>query len=554
MNESNKNITVTITGMTCDHCARSIEKLFQEKDGILAKSVSYQTGKGEFTYDSEKTDPEKIAATINQTKNYKVKSIVSSGNGRYHYDLIIIGGGSAAFAAAIKSNEAGLSTLIVNDGLPIGGTCVNVGCLPSKHLIRAAESIHRASVSPFEGIRPVTPNWDFKRIIQQKNELVATMRKKKYLDVVRDFENLTILKGRASFVDTQTITVNNVTYTARNFLIATGATTHIPKIEGLEKTGFLTHTTLFDLKEKPESLTIMGAGYIGLEIAMAYNRFRTKIRIIEFTDRVLRSQTADISAEIEKHLRNEGIEFFPNYRVENVERTASKIIITGKDVKSGREFTFEEAGEILVATGITPNTQEMGLEKIGIATDESGHILVNEFLQTSVSNIYAAGDCNQNPAYVYTAAYEGNLSVQSMLTRDGNEMKAANYTGLPWVIFTDPQVAGVGIDEEEAKKKGLPYEISVVALDDVPRFAAALDTKGFIKLIRNPDTDELLGARVIAPEGGELVMELSLAMKYRINVSELANSFHPYLTASEGIKLAAIGFRKDVATLSCCAV
>lgn len=549
-----ETIQLNITGMTCEHCARSIEKLFQEKDGILAKSVSYQTGKGEFTYDSEKTNPEKIAATINLTKNYKVKSIVSSGNDSRHYDLIIIGGGSAAFAAAIKANEAQWSTLIVNDGLPIGGTCVNVGCLPSKHLIRAAESVHRGSVSPFKGIRPVAPGWDFKRIIQQKKELVTTMQKKKYLDVVRDFENLTIVKGRASFLDSRTITVNNDAYTARHFLIATGATTHIPKIEGLEKAGFLTHATLFDLEEKPVSLTIMGAGYIGLEIAMAYNRFGTKIRIIEFTDRVLRSQTPDISAEMEKHLRNEGIEFFPNYRVEQVEKIGSKIILSGKDVKTGNAFTFEEPGHILVATGISPNTKNMGLEKIGIATDKSGHILVNEFLQTSVSNIYAAGDCNQNPAYVYTAAYEGNLSVHNMLVQDGDEMKSADYTGLPWVIFTDPQVAGVGMDEEEAKKKGVPYETSVIGLDDVPRFAAGLDTKGFIKLIRNPDTDELLGARVIAPEGGELVMELSLAIKYRITVSELSNSFHPYLTASEGIKLAAIGFRKDVATLSCCAV
>lgn len=471
------------------------------------------------------------------------------------FDLIIIGGGSAAFAAAIKANEQGMTTLMVNGGLPIGGTCVNVGCLPSKNLIRAAESIHHASYSPFAGIKPNPPAVDFKRIIQQKKELVQVMQQKKYLDVVHDFETLKIIEGKAKFLDAKTISVNNKDeYTADKFLIATGATTNIQNIEGLKEVGYLTNVTLFDLEEKPESLTIMGAGYIGLEIAMAYNRFGIKIRIIEFTDRAIRTQTPDISAEIEKHMKNEGIEFYPNYRIDKVEKDGTAIIIKGKDVKTGEEFQFIEKGYIVAATGITPNTKNIGIEEIGVATLKSGHIIVNEHMQTSLPHIYAAGDCNQNPPFVYTAAYEGNLAITNMAACCEEEIKSADYDGMPWVIFTDPQISGAGMDEAEAEKKNIPFEVSKIDLGDVPRYAAALDTRGFIKLIRNPETDKLLGARIIAPEAGELIMEASLAIKFGITVSELKNSFHPYLTASEGIKLAAITFGKDVAKLSCCAV
>jgi len=550
-----EKIKVEITGMTCDHCAASIKKLVNTKEGVTETDVNYPSGKGEITFNPEKISKDEIVDTINKTKNYKVKSMTCCNINSNHFDLIIIGGGSAAFAAAIKANESGLATLMVNGGLPIGGTCVNVGCLPSKHLIRAAEQIHRASHSSFRGIKPCNPEIDFKTIIQQKKELVYVMQKKKYTDVVSDFETLKIIEGKAKFLNAKTISVNGKEeFTSDKFLIATGATTNIQHIEGLEQVGYLTNVTLFDLEEKPESLTIMGAGYIGLEIAMAYNRFGIKIRVIEFTDRVIRTQTPDISAELEQHMKEEGIDFFPNFRVEKIEREGSKIIIIGKNVKTGETFQFFEPGQIVVATGTTPNTKNMGLEESGVSLQKSGHIIVNDYLQTSVPHIYAAGDCNQNPPFVYTAAYEGNLAVNNMNECCEEKLKAADYTGMPWVIFTDPQVAGVGMDETEAEKKNIPFEVSKINLEDVPRYSAALDTRGFIKLIRNSETDKLIGARIIAPDAGELIMEPSIAIKFGITVTELRNAFHPYLTASEGIKLAAITFRKDVAGLSCCAV
>lgn len=565
-NEDNGNkqtVELEISGMTCDHCAAGIERKFTDKNGIIEKKVSYREGKGTFVFDPKKTSKQEIINTINATGNSKVtgenggisekQTKTGSNNdlvGNYQYDLIIIGGGSAAFSAATAASELGKKALLINGGLPIGGTCVNVGCVPSKYLIRAAESIHHASFSPFQGIKTNPPGVDFSAIIRQKKELVKTMQKKKYLNVANGIEGLTILEGWADFKDAHTIVVDDKEYTAEKFLIATGATTHIPTVEGLEETGYLTNVTLFDLEKKPESLIIMGAGYIGLEIAMAYNRFGVKVKIVEFTDRVLRTQTPDISTEIEKHLKNEGIEFYPNYRIEKIEKKDNNIHIKGKDVKSGQSFEFTEPGHIVVATGTKPNTGKLNLESIGLETEAKGHIRVNEEMQTSLPHIYAAGDCINTPAFVYTAAKEAKIAVNNALA--GKNM-TVDYTGLPWVVFTDPQVAGAGIDEQEAEAKDIPFETSVIPLSEVPRSAAALDTRGFIKLIRNPETDKLLGIRLVAPEGGELVMQASLAIKHGITVTELAESFHPYLTLSEGIKLAAITFTKDVAQLSCCA-
>ena len=543
-----EKVKLEITGMTCDHCATSIEKKFHDKDGIVDKSVSYLDGKGEFTFDPGKISKEEIISTINQTGNYKVKGeIGNNGSASNHFDLIIIGGGSAAFAAAIKANELDLTTLMINDGLPIGGTCVNVGCVPSKHLIRAAESIHKASHSPFGGIQPNRPDWDYKKIIQQKKELVAEMQKKKYLNIVDGLEQLKMEKGFAGFVNANTIRVNEMEYTAEKFIIAAGATTYIPEIEGLNDVNYLTNVTIFDMEELPESLTILGGGYIALEIAQAYHRFGSKVNIVQRSDHILSAQTPDISDELQKHFQNEDIEVNTGVDLERVYREGNKIITEG--TKGSENVTFQST-HILVATGIKPNTENMGLEKIGIELGKDGHIIVNEMQQTSLPHIYAAGDCTNTPAFVYTAAYEGKIAVAEAFNEANNK---ADYSSLPWVVFTDPLVAGAGIDEQEAETKGIPYETSVIPLSEVPRAAAALDTRGFIKLIRNPETDKLLGARIVAPEGGELAMQTSLAIKYGITVTELAESFHPYLTLSEGIKLAAITFRKDVAELSCCA-
>ncbi|WP_366145567.1 mercury(II) reductase [Phaeodactylibacter sp.] len=553
-NQNKESVEFEIAGMTCDHCATSIEGRFAGKDGVISKSISYPNGKGAFTYDSNKISLEEITSIINQG-NFKVKGVIGQDNpiekaGKGQYDLIIIGGGSAAFSAAIKAENLGLTTLMVNGGLDFGGTCVNVGCVPSKNLIRAAETAYHATHSNFGSIQPKGATIDFPQLIKDKKQLVATLQQQKYMDVVSDFKHLTMLKGWAEFIDKKTIVVNGEDkYTALKFVIATGATTNIPNIEGLNDAGYLTNVSLFDLEEKPDSLTIMGAGYIGLEIAQAYNRLGVKVRIIEFTDRPLRSQTKDITDVLVAQYENEGIEILPNFRAFKFEKSGSDTIIHCK-CPDGSTTQLVEKEYVVVATGTKPNTSKLGLDNIGLNLTKSGHIIVNEKMETNLPNIYAVGDTTNTPPFVYTAATEGSTAVSNAFT---GEIKVVDYSSLPWVVFTDPQIAGAGMDEIEAEKQGIPFEVSKLDLTHVPRALAAQDTRGFIKLIRNTKTDKLIGARVVAPEGGELIQQLSMAIKYGITVQELAESFYPYLTLGEGIKLAAITFGKDVSKLSCCA-
>ena len=550
-----ETIRMEIMGMTCDHCATSIENLLNKQAGISDAKVDYATGQGECAYDPAVVSRAQIIDTVNATKNYRVKEAPStqegnaSGNSVGIFDLIIIGGGSAAFSAAIKAESLGKSTLMVNAGLDFGGTCVNVGCVPSKNLIRAGETAYHANHSHFAGVKPTGATIDFAQIIRGKNNLVAQLQQKKYIEVVSEFERLTMLTGWAEFIDEKTIRVDGKTYTAEKFVIATGATTKIPDIPGLAQIDYLTHKTLFDLEKKPESLTIMGAGYIGLEIAMAYNRLGVKVRIIEFTDRVLRTQTADISAELEKQMRLEGIEILPNFRAVKFEKSDDGVVIHCR-CADGSTTRLVEAGKVVVASGTRPNTGKLGLEKIGVETEPAGNIRVNEQMQTSQPHIFAAGDVANTPPFVYTAAYEGRVAIENAFNNAGIRV---DYSALPWVVFTDPQIAGVGLDEAQAAEKKIPFEVSKLDLTNLPRALAAQDTRGFIKLVRNPETDRLIGARVVAPEGGELIQALAMAIKYGITVKQLAEDLYPYLTLAEGIKLAAIAFGKDIHKLSCCA-
>jgi len=538
-----------IKGMTCDHCAQSIDKTFEGKEGLTSKNISYPDGTGKFEYDPEIISKDEIADIINSTGHYKVSGDITDKNKQSNkFDLIIIGGGSAAFSAAIKAEDLGLSTLMVNGGLDFGGTCVNVGCVPSKNLIRAGETAFHAKHSNFAGIKPKGADIDFVQVIQDKKELVATLQEKKYMDVVSDFQNLTMIKGWAEFLDEKTIIVDSKEkYTALKFVIATGATTQIPPIPGLIEVPYLTNVSLFDLEKQPESMIVLGGGYIALEIAQAYHRLGTKVTLLQRSPFVLSKLTPDISDELLKHLRSEGMNIQTGLTFTSVTEENGRIKVNAE--KHGEQKQFE-AEKIMVSTGTKPNTDKLGIQNIGLELDKGGHILVNDKMETTLRSIYAVGDVINTPAFVYTAAFEGKIAVENAFTSADSK---ADYSSLPWVVFTDPQVAGAGLDEAEAKARNIPFEVSKLELKNVPRAIAANNMRGFIKLIRNTETDKLIGASIVAPEGGELIQQLSMAIKYGITVKDLSESFYPYLTLSEGIKLAAITFGKDVSKLSCCA-
>jgi len=461
--------------------------------------------------------------------------------------LVIIGGGSAAFAAATRADELGGRVTLINDGLPIGGTCVNVGCVPSKTLIRAAEFHHHAKLGRFAGIESDSRVTDFHAVIEQKRQLVEQLRQAKYVDVVAEEPSIRIIQGRARFVSPQTVAVNGEEITASRFLIATGAAPFVPPIPGLEDAGYLTNETAFELDELPRSLIVLGGRYIALECAQMFARFGSKVTVLQRSDRILPTETPDLTDALTSYLEEDEIEVVTGVATRSVRRGNGDVVVEAAVDGVTRQF---RASHILVATGRRPNTAGLGLEEIDAQLDEAGFVRVDKTLRTSAPGVFAAGDVVGDQMFVYTAAYEGVLAAQNALHDASN---ARDYTALPWVVFTDPQVAGVGLDEQQASKRGLEREVAVLPMSHVPRCLAARDTRGFLKLIREPISDRLLGARILAPEGSELLMELCLAIKHGITVKELALSFHAYLTLGEAVKLAAITFGKDVSKLSCCA-
>lgn len=470
--------------------------------------------------------------------------------------LIILGGGSAAFAAALRASGLGAKATIINDGLPMGGTCVNTGCVPSKTLLRAAEALHRAQhESPFAGLRTTGKLTDFAPMMRQKRELVEKLRQAKYADVIGDDPNIAFIRGRGTLVDSRTVAVNGERVRGDAVLICTGARPAVPDIPGLREVPYLTNESAFELTELPESLLVLGGRYIALECAQLFARLGSRVTVLQRSSRILPQESPRLTDELTHHFESEGLRIVTNIDVQHMRRDGSGIFI---DAQVNGEAAKFRGSRLLLATGRVPNSAGLGLEAVGVRTNARGFISVDAHLATSVPGIFAAGDVIGDPMFVYTAAYEGALSVENALAGPaeralGGAARARDYTGLPWVVFTDPQVAGVGLDEAQATAAGIMAETVTLPLTEVPRALAARDTRGFIQLIRDRETDRLVGARVLAADGAELLMEAALAIRHGLTVSQLAAAFHPYLTLSEGIKLAALSFGKDVRKLSCCA-
>lgn len=461
--------------------------------------------------------------------------------------LVIIGGGSAAFSAALKASELGASVTMINGGLPIGGTCVNVGCVPSKTLIRAAEAVHRANSRVFDGIETSGRVTDFKAVMAQKRALVEDLRKAKYMDVVADLPNFRRIEGMARLIGANAVEVNGERMTADRILIATGASPLIPSIPGIEESGYLTSETAFELEELPESIIVLGGRYIALEVAQMFSRFGSRVTVLQRSPRILPTEGEDLTGALTKYLADDGVEIVTGVALKRVYKENGG---TAVEAVVGGESRVFKAAHLLAATGRKPNTEGLGLENAGAELDGKGFLKVDDTLRASVKNIYGAGDVIGEPMFVYTAAYEGALAAENAISGSAGKR---DYTALPWVIFTDPQVAGVGLDEGQARERGINAETAMLPLSHVPRSLAARDTRGFIKLVRDRATDKLIGARILAPEGSELLLEVSLAIRHGITVKEIVSVFHPYLTLSEGVKLAAISFGKSVEKLSCCA-
>lgn len=467
-------------------------------------------------------------------------------NGR-EFDLLIVGGGSAGFAAAIKGAELGARVALAEGGT-LGGTCVNVGCIPSKTLLRAAEAQHRRTHHGFEGVSQTNGRPDWARVRSQKDALVAELREAKYWNVLRSYPAVTLFEQRAELLSDRSIHLAaGRPIRAGKIVVTTGASPWVAPIPGLAESGYLDNASAMALASLPESLIVIGASAVGLELAQLFARLGVRVTVLEALPRVVPMEDHAIGQALGDYLRAEGLVVHTSASIEGVSRNRSGYRVV---FHRGDEAQIIQADQLLVATGRRANTAGFGLEKLGVSLGKKGEILVNEWLQTSNPDIYAAGDVLGDPMFVYVAAYGGTLAAEQALN---GHSRRYDLTALPRVTFTDPAVASVGLTEEEARSQGLEPLFAKLPLAHVPRALAARDTRGFVRLVADGGTRKLLGAHILAAEAGEMITEAALAIRHGLTIEDLASAFHPYLTLSEGIKLAAQAFTRDVATLSCCA-
>jgi mercuric reductase len=552
-------LKLEVQGMTCNSCALHVEKALKKVPGVRKVEVpGWKSGRASVLLE-EQVDSQALIESVRQAGyNAEVKTRlpvierqvadqpVRSQSEDDRFDLMVIGAGSAGFAAAIKAAELGYRVAMVEDGT-IGGTCVNVGCVPSKTLIRAMEQYHLAGTHRFKGVETAAGRLVWPVVIDQKNRLVEEMRQSKYVDVLAAYPEVSYLQGRAHLTGGNSVEIDGKTYHPGKILIATGAQSWAPPISGLEDSGYLTSTTAMELKDLPRSMIVVGANAVGLELAQIFSRAGSHVTVLELLPRIAPFEDEEIGDALVGYLEEEGLMIFTGFQTSRVRKSEGQFILIG--LKDGQEMVFD-AEQLLVATGRRPNTRGLGLEEAGVALGPRGEIQVDEHLQTSNPDVYAAGDVTGLDMFVYVAAYGGALAAENALTGAGRVYDASC---IPRITFTDPQIASAGLTVEQARQQDYAVEASTLPMSFVPRALAARDTRGLIKLVADAATDRLLGAHILAPEAGEMIQTAVLAIRFGITLTQLRETMFPYLTNVEGVKLAAVAFEKDIALLSCCA-
>ncbi len=541
-------ITIDVTGMTCDGCERHVGEALASA-GLEDLRVDWRRGVA-VGVDAGTFDVAKAEAAL-EGSNYEIVSVSSADtpapeNGDdVDYDLLIIGSGSAAFAAAIKARDLGATVAIVEKGT-IGGTCVNIGCVPSKALLAPADLYHRAGHSPFDGVETAAGNVDLAALVASKDELVAALRQGKYADLL-DVYGIDLIEGTARFTGPATVEVDGRPITGRRYLIATGASTWVPPIDGLEDTPYLTSTTALELTELPGELIVVGANAIGLELGQLFAHLGSTVTWVEALDRIAPFEEPELSGIFKGHLEAEGATVLEGATAKRAGRDGDRVWL---EVEHRGTTVRLEADRLLMATGRRANTAELGLEAAGVETDRRGHVVVDDTLATSNPSVWAAGDVATLPQFVYVAAASGNIAAENALRGAGRTL---DLRTMPRVTFTTPSFASVGLTEAAAREQGRTVTTSILPLEAVPRALVNRDTTGAVKLVADAGTGELLGAHVLADGAGDVIQAAVVAMSYHATVDEIAAMFHPYLTMAEALKLAAQAFDKDVEKLSCCA-
>ncbi len=459
--------------------------------------------------------------------------------------MAILGGGAAAFAAAIKANELGARTVMI-DGGTIGGTCVNFGCVPSKRMLTAAEHAFYPTFQEFDGVACSGMSCSVKEIVDGKNKLVASLRKKKYRNVVESLENVTYVEGKGVFESKSKVRVGTKTYTAKKFVVATGSSPNPVQIPGISKVKFWTNVEALNTRDAPKSITIIGGRALALEFSQIFAHLGAEVTVLQRSDRILPNEEPEISEALAEYLNDEGIEIHTGVSLHAVKEAQSGKVVVARVNGRLRQF---ESEELLMATGRRPNTRGINLERVGVRLRDDGAVLVNREMRTAASHVWAGGDVIGEPMLETVAAKEGAVAAENALT---HAHKRIDYRSVPRGVFTSPQVASVGLTEKEAEENGFKCSCRTLSMKDVPKALIINDTRGLIKMVIDAETHRILGVHILSPFAADLIHEGTLAVKYGLATEDIVDTVHVFPTLSEATKLVAQSFTRDVSNLSCC--
>jgi mercuric reductase len=466
------------------------------------------------------------------------------------YEYAIIGHGAAAFAAALKADELGIKTVMIGKnetkGTLLGGTCVNVGCVPSKRLITIGNFLDKINTKRFDGLSYSTRIENFGKIIEDKEFLVGSMRFSKYQKVLGKLKNVKYVNGFASFKDKNTLTVDGREIKAKKILIATGARAKIPGIMGIDKVNYLTNEEALSMKKLPKSIIIVGGRALGLEFAEMFAHFGVNVTLLQRSDRILPNWEPEVSYYLEQYLKEEGVNIITGVKIDKVSgsKEAVKVYFS---VKGSKQEV--RAQEILLATGRTPNIEKLNLNGIGVKLDKNGFIKINKYVETSVRGIYAAGDVTGEPMLEALAAAEGNKATANAFS---DKKLSIDINSVPSAVFTFPEAARVGLTDKEANSNGIKCACQPVMFKDLAKAGIIKDTRGLIKMVINANTKRILGVEIVGENAADLIHEAVLAVKFKLTIDDIIDTVHMFPTLSEIMKLGALSFYHNVEDLSCC--
>ena len=452
------------------------------------------------------------------------------------YDVVVIGSGPGGYVSAIRCAQLGLKTALVEKYNTLGGTCLNVGCIPSKALLDSSEHF-KTALHDFDkhGIDINTPQVNLPKMMTRKEEVInQTCDGVQYL---MDKNKIKVYHGMGSFVDKNTVSIEgekNEKIFGKNIIIATGSKPNFfPGMEP-DKKRIITSTEALSLKEVPKHLIVIGGGVIGLELGSVYGRLGSQVTVVEFQDGLLPTMDKTLGKELMKILKKEGFKFLFNHAVQKVNSIKDGVQLDVKNKKG--EIISVEGDYCLVAVGRKAYTEKLGLEIIGVETDKAGRVITNDHLQTSVKNVYAIGDVVKGAMLAHKAEEEGVFVAELI----ANQKPHIDYNLVPGVVYTWPEVAAVGKTEQELKEANVDFKVGQFPIRALGRARASMDIQGLIKIISDATTDEVLGVHMIAPRAADLIMEAVVAMEYRASAEDIARICHPHPTYSEAVKEAAL--------------